>query len=274
MFTYVVGPGPRSTFVANYTPLAVVYHLDASQTDVRLKNTGDLLGPGPQPLFDLDAIDAAAGGVHVFVGWTEANPGAGGYAIGDASTSLVGPSDPVSRPTELWPVYRPIGATAASNIDAELAAGGIDPASVRSVGRADGGLVVQAGDAAGYQFAGWYRDYADAANPGTLVSAAATFSLDASQAFDPVAYTAVYEAVHELRYHDTPCWTPWACATTSRARSWRWWRCPCTTTMAIKPLRNRWNPSSTRVPTRPSCNSWTTSASRRLSARRSTHGSG
>ena len=203
VFTYVVGPGPRSTFVANYTPLAVVYHLDASQTDVRLKNMGDLLGPGPQPLFDLDAIDAAAGGVHVFVGWSDANPGADGYAIGDASTALVGPSDPVSRPTELWPVYRPIGATAASNIDAELAAGGIDPASVRSVGRADGGLVVQAGDAAGYQFAGWYRDYADAANPGTLVSAAATFSLDASQAFDSVTYTAVYEAVHELRYHDT-----------------------------------------------------------------------
>lgn len=204
VFTSAITPGPRYTFVANYTPLAVVYHLDATQTDVRLKNTGDALGQGPQPLFDPAAVDAAAGGVHVFAGWTSANPGASGYVIGDASTTLSGASDPVERPLELWPAYRPVTVAVQSNIDAALTAGGTDPATVRAITHAETGDVeVRASNTAGYQFVGWYIGYVDPADQGTLVSSSPTFALDPAQAFEPVMYTAAYEAVHELRYHDT-----------------------------------------------------------------------
>lgn len=204
--SYTFPAGPFYTFVANYEPLAVVYHTNTDVVQVVTRNKGDRLGDAPKgaPAFDLEDIDWVAGQRVVFTGWTEARPEGGAqYVIDrDGTVPRVNKSTLVNRSMELFAVYRVSGVTVDSNIDDVLPGLGFtDLSKVRTVVRGDfGRLSLAAEPVPGYEFQGWYRDYDHAAGTGTLVTESDAHALG-SAVFDKACYTAVYKAVHEVRYH-------------------------------------------------------------------------
>lgn len=212
-YSYQVEPGGAYTFVAYYSPLAVVYHLNAKDVDGKVAQKGDMLGnlDGgiPKPTYDVSTIDADTGGAfNVFVGWTEAQPAPGkGYVAWSEGIRMVSASTVVKAPMELYPVYRPSLVTVQSNIDSNLA----NPALVRGLGRTDSGdqisLEVKAVkevvgiDGAKYDFVGWSRDY-ESDGKYTLMTDDEKYPLEGSEPFESVTYTAVYKiAPHKVRYH-------------------------------------------------------------------------
>ena len=213
-YSYPVEPSGAYTFVAHYTPLAVVYHLNASEVDGKVAQQGDMLGNLnggiPEPTYDVSTIDGDTGASNVFVGWTEAQPAPGkGYVTWSESIHMVSASTVVKAPMELYPVYRPSLVAVQSNIDSNLA----NPDSVRGLGRTDSGdqisLEVKAAedvvgiDGTKYDFVGWSRDYVDN-NSYTLMTGDKTYFLDDNEPFREVTYTAIYKPTPlKVRYHDT-----------------------------------------------------------------------
>ena len=213
-YSYPVEPNGAYTFVAHYTPLAVVYHLNASEVDGKVAQQGDMLGNLnggiPKPTYDVSTIDEHTGAFNVFVGWTEAQPAPGkGYVAWSEGIHMVSASTVVKAPMELYPVYRPSLVAVQSNIDSNLA----NPALVRSLGRTDSGdrisLEVKAAeevvgiDGTKYDFVGWSRDYVDN-NSYTLMTGDKTYFLDGNEPFREVTYTAIYKPTPlKVRYHDT-----------------------------------------------------------------------
>lgn len=211
-YSYQVEPGGVYTFVAYYSPLAVVYHLNASKVDGKVAQQGDMLGnlDGgiPKPTYDVSTIDADTGVFNAFVGWTEAQPAPGkGYVAWSEGIRMVSASTVVKAPMELYPVYRPSLVTVKSNIDLNLA----NPALVRGLGRTDSGdqisLEVKAvkevvgKDGTKYDFVGWSRDY-ESDGKYTLMTDDEKYPLEGSEPFESVTYTAVYKiAPHKVRYH-------------------------------------------------------------------------
>ncbi len=205
-FAYTVRPGERYVFVAYYEPLAVSYHVSDANVSVVVKNKGETLGEAPAHEFVLAEIDDAAGVRVVFAGWTETRPDAGSYVLAEAAdqVKLVKPSTAVERCMELFPVFRKAAATVDSNIDDVLAQGGADLATVRDIVRTpEGALMLKASAPEGYQFVGWYKDYVSDAEKGTLVSNGSMYALSSSALLTSTRYTAVFQQVHEVRYHDT-----------------------------------------------------------------------
>lgn len=210
--SYPVEPGGAYTFVAYYSPLAVVYHLNATDVDGKVAQQGDMLGnlDGgiPKPTYDVRTIDGDTGKFNVFVGWTEAQPAPGkGYVAWSEGIRMVSASTVVKAPMELYPVYRPSLVTVQSNIDSNLA----NPALVRGLGRTDSGdqisLEVKAAkevvgiDGAKYDFVGWSRDY-EPDGKYTLMTDDEKYPLEGSEPFESVTYTAVYKiAPYKVRYH-------------------------------------------------------------------------
>ena len=212
--SYPVEPGGAYTFVAYYSPLAVVYHLNATDVDGKVAQQDDMLGNLnggiPKPTYDVSTIDADTGKFNVFVGWTEAEPAPGkGYVAWSEGIRMVSASTVVKAPMELYPVYRPNLVTVQSNIDSKLA----NPDLVRSLSRTDSGdqisLEVKAAeevegtDGTKYDFVGWSRDYV---NDGqyTLMTDDEKYPLEGSEPFESVTYTAVYKKTPlKVRYHDT-----------------------------------------------------------------------
>lgn len=210
--SYPVEPGGAYTFVAYYSPLAVVYHLNATDVDGKVAQQDDMLGNLnggiPKPTYDVSTIDADTGKFNVFVGWTEAKPAPGkGYVAWSEGIRMVSASTVVKAPMELYPVYRPSLVTVQSNIDSKLA----NPDLVRSLGRTDSGdqisLEIKAAeevegtDGTKYDFVGWSRDYV---NDGqyTLMTDDEKYPLEGSEPFESVTYTAVYKiAPYKVRYH-------------------------------------------------------------------------
>lgn len=213
-YSHQVEPGGAYTFVAYYSPLAVVYHLNATDVDGKVAQQDDMLGNLnggiPKPTYDVSTIDADTGKFNVFVGWTEAEPAPGkGYVAWSEGIRMVSASTVVKAPMELYPVYRPSLVTVQSNIDSKLA----NPDLVRSLGRTDSGdqisLEVKAAeevegtDGTKYDFVGWSRDYV---NDGqyTLMTDDERYPLEGSEPFESVTYTAVYKKTPlKVRYHDT-----------------------------------------------------------------------
>lgn len=211
-YSYPVEPGGTYIFVAYYSPLAVVYHLNASKVDGKVAQQGDMLGnlDGgiPKPTYDVRTIDGDTGKFNVFVGWTEAQPAPGkGYVAWSEGIRMVSASTVVKAPMELYPVYRPSLVTVQSNIDSNLA----NPDLVRSLGRTDSGdqvsLEVKAAeevegiDGNKYDFVGWSRDY-EPDGKYTLLTDDEKYPLEGSEPFESVTYTAVYKiAPYRVRYH-------------------------------------------------------------------------
>lgn len=211
-YSYPVEPGKPYTFVAYYTPIAVVYHLNDSDVDGKLAQEGDKLGDLkdgiPLPTYNVGDIDAATNAYNAFVGWTETKPVAGnGYVVWSDDVSMVNKSTVVKAPMELYPVYRASAVRVQSNIDANLD----DPGSVRYLSRTDSGdqisLEVKAAtevvgkDGTKYDFVGWSRDY-ESDNKYTLMTGDDKYPLEGNEPFKSAMYTAVYKiAPHKVRYH-------------------------------------------------------------------------
>lgn len=211
-YSYPVEPGGAYTFVAYYSPLAVVYHLNASEVDGKVAQQGDMLGSLdggiPLPTYKIGDIDDATGKYNVFVGWTETKPAAGsGYVVWSDGVSMVNKNTVVKATMELYPVYRASAVKVQSNIDDNL----VDPGSVRSLTRADSGdqisLVVKAAaevvgkNGTKYDFVGWSRDYVNDGSY-TLMTDDEKYPLEGGEPFKDVTYTAVYKiAPYKVRYH-------------------------------------------------------------------------
>lgn len=211
-YSYPVEPGKPYTFVAYYTPIAVVYHLNDSDVDGKLAQEGDKLGDlkdgMPLPTYNIGDIDAATGAYNAFVGWTDNKPEpSSGYVVWSDGVSMVTKNTVVNAPMELYPVYRASAVSVQSNIDANLD----DPYAVRSLARTDSGdqisLEVKAAtevvgkDGTKYDFVGWSRDYTSDGNY-TLMTDEKKYPLEGNEPFKNVTYTAVYKiAPYKVRYH-------------------------------------------------------------------------
>lgn len=210
-YSYSVEPGGTYTFVAYYSPLAVVYHLNAKDVDGKVAQRDDTLGSLkdgiPLPTYDVNEIDTATGAYNAFVGWTETKPTGSGYVVWSDGLPMVNKNTVVKAPMELYPVYRASAVKVQSNIDDNL----VDPGSVRSLTRTDSGdqislEVKAAAEVVGkngtkYDFVGWSRDYV---NDGqyTLMTADEKYPLEGNEPFKSVTYTAVYKITpYKVRYH-------------------------------------------------------------------------
>ena len=211
-YSYSVEPGKSYTFVAYYTPIAVVYHLNDEDIDGKLAQEGDTLGglkDGiPLPTYNVNDIDAATNAYNAFVGWTETKPASGnGYVVWSDGLPIVNTNTVVNAPMELYPVYRASAVIVQSNIDANLD----NPDSVRSLSRTDSGdqisLEVRATaevvgkDGTMYDFVGWSRDY-ESDSKYTLMTEDDKYPLEGSEPFKGATYTAVYKVTpYKVRYH-------------------------------------------------------------------------
>lgn len=211
-YSYQVEPGGTYTFVAYYSPLAVVYHLNARDVDGKVAQQGDSLGSLkdgiPLPTYNVGDIDAATNAYNAFVGWTETKPVAGsGYVVWSDGVSMVNKNTVVKAPMELYPVYRASAVRVQSNIDTNLDA----PDSVRYLSRTDSGdqisLEVKAAtevvgkDGTKYDFVGWSRDY-ESDNKYTLMTGDDKYPLEGNEPFKSAMYTAVYKITpYKVRYH-------------------------------------------------------------------------
>lgn len=210
--SYPVEPGGAYTFVAYYSPLAVVYHLNAKDVDGKVAQQDDMLGnlDGgiPKPTYDVRTIDGDTGKFNVFVGWTEAQPAPDkGYVAWSEGIRMVSASTVVKAPMELYPVYRASAVKVQSNIDANLES----PESVRSLSRTDSddqiSLEVKAAtevvgeDGTKYDFVGWSRDY-ESDSQYTLMTDDEKYPLEGGEPFKDVTYTAVYKITpYKVCYH-------------------------------------------------------------------------
>lgn len=213
-YSYQVKPGGTYTFVAYYSPLAVVYHLNARDVDGKVAQKGDSLGSLkdgiPLPTYNVGDIDAATNAYNAFVGWTEVKPVAGsGYVVWSDGVSMVNKNTVVKAPMELYPVYRASAVKVQSNIDNNLNPENRD--SVRSLTRTDSGdqisLEVKAAteviglDGKKYDFVGWTRNY-KSDDDYTLMTDDEKYPLEGSEPFKDVTYTAVYKITpYKVRYH-------------------------------------------------------------------------
>lgn len=211
-YSHQVEPGGAYTFVAYYSPLAVVYHLNAKDVDGKVAQQGDrlgnLTGGMPLPTYNVGEIDAATNAYNAFVGWTETKPAAGsGYVVWSDGVPMVDKNTVVKAPMELYPVYRTSPVHVQSNIDTNLD----DPGSVRYLSRTDSGdqisLEVRATaevvgkDGTKYDFVGWSRDY-EPDGKYTLLTDDEKYPLEGGEPFESVTYTAVYKiAPYKVRYH-------------------------------------------------------------------------
>lgn len=210
--SYPVEPGGAYTFVAYYSPLAVVYHLNATDVDGKVAQQGDMLGnlDGgiPKPTYDVRTIDGDTGKFNVFVGWTEAQPAPGkGYVVWADGVSMVNKNTVVKAPMELYPVYRACTAQVQSNIDDDLA----NPGSIRGFERSASGdqisLVatthVEGEAGTSYDFVGWSSDYNKENGSYTLMTDDERYPLEGNEPFDKSAiYTAVYKITpYKVCYH-------------------------------------------------------------------------
>lgn len=211
-YSYTVEPGKPYTFVAYYTPIAVVYHLNDTDIDGKLAQEGNTLGSlkdgMPLPTYNVGDIDAATNAYNAFVGWTETKPASGnGYVVWSDGLPMVNTNTVVNAPMELYPVYRASAVIVQSNIDANLD----DPYAVRSLSRTDSGdqisLEVRATaevvdkDGTKYDFVGWSRDY-ESDSKYTLMTEDDKYPLEGSEPFKGATYTAVYKVTpYKVRYH-------------------------------------------------------------------------
>lgn len=211
-YSYTVEPGKPYTFVAYYTPIAVVYHLNDTDIDGKLAQEGNTLGSLkdgiPLPTYNVGDIDAATNAYNAFVGWTETKPASGnGYVVWSDGLPMVNTNTVVNAPMELYPVYRASAVIVQSNIDDNLD----NPGSVRYLSRTVSGdqisLEVKAAtevvgkNGTKYDFVGWSRDY-EPDSKYTLMTEDDKYPLEGSEPFKGATYTAVYKVTpYKVRYH-------------------------------------------------------------------------
>lgn len=203
-----VKAGNTYTFIANYEPYVLAYHLNDIKIDVVVRNNGENVGEMPTPTYDIDTI----GEKYIFVGYTRAKPSKGYMTFDsyDSFTSsnitLINPSMLVDESMELWPVYIQTNIKINSNIDDYIIEKNLDLLSIRNYNRQDIDemlLKVTTESIDNYYFVGWYKDYKDLNNMGTLLSTNKEYPLQKEEIFLDITYTAVYKRVYTINYYDT-----------------------------------------------------------------------
>lgn len=210
-YTGTIEAGYQYKFIANYEPIAVIYHTGGTTPgedilEPVIRNAGDRLGEAPDPVNTQEIV----GEDYVFAGWTLAEPEQGiFYRVEyDNIPALASENTAVTGPMELWPVYAKVSVNVNSNIDS---AAGVVPDAIRGFRVNDlnqQGVQLWAAqsvaaDPDNYAFVGWYTGYQSDADKGTLVSSNRKTELSGTDVFAGTTYTAVYEKVYRLNYHDT-----------------------------------------------------------------------
>lgn len=206
-YNFTIAAGNRYVFVANYEPVPVVYHLSADATKVELRNTGEALGQSPDPENTAEQVGASS----VFLGWTLSRPADGAsfhkVAVPDDAPELMRSNMAVTEPMELWPVYAEVSVNVQSNIDS---VSGVSPGDIRGIRVDDPNrqtAVIWAkesvqSDGGNYAFVGWYTGYQSDSEPGEKLTGSPEAVLSDNALFSGVTYTAVYEKVYTVTYHD------------------------------------------------------------------------
>lgn len=201
--TYTIQAGRAYKFRANYSPVPVVvtYHLSDGGEDTTESYPAEVGQVLPTP----KGTPSFSGHENDFVvGWAEGD--ADGSVVNwpaEDLTILTPGSDTVTGTMHLWPVYRSANIEVNSNIDTQER-----PNDFRRAVKHDGdetGLWLEADDVDRYEFKGWYTNYSDSTESATLISGGNQHRLSGDELFpeDTVTYTAVYEMVNQVRYHDT-----------------------------------------------------------------------
>lgn len=210
-YTGTIQAGYQYKFIANYEPIAVVYHTggETEGEDILepvIRNIGDRLGKAPDPVNTQDRV----GGEYVFMGWTMTEPEETVFhrTEYDNMPVLVSENMAVTEPMELWPVYVKISVNVNSNIDTVdgISSDAIRGFRVNNLNQQDVGLWAAESVAAGsdnYVFMGWHTGYVSDTEPGTLISSDSETELSVTDIFGGFTYTAVYEKVYTINYHDT-----------------------------------------------------------------------
>lgn len=211
---YAIEAGSSYVFTANYSPVPVmvVYHLRADDSpegadvavDAFTAEVGDVLpSTTKSPWFEGYDDDNSLTKNEFFIGWTVDE--AEGKPVewkADGDPVLARPNvDTVMGTTHLWPVYRSANITVQSNIDDEAQENTFRRA-VKHKGDADG-LWLEADEVEGYEFKGWSSDYQDNGETSSTFTANNKHRLTGDARFEGVTYTAIYEKVNQIRYHDT-----------------------------------------------------------------------
>ena len=203
VYTYTIEAGKTYVFTANYEPYVILFHLNDTDMESRIKNQGQEIGQIPQPTYQVPNN-------YVFVGYTKTAP-QGGYHLFNNKTSFeasgittITSTQLVSDSMDLYPVYVGMNVTLNSNIDSYLEAEGIDKNTIyhlEDVDISNKRMNVLTPKVGNYHFIGWYQNYQDDNHKGTLITINQADLLDKDKLLEGNTYTAVYETAYEVRYH-------------------------------------------------------------------------
>lgn len=196
----VIAAGHSYEFIANYSPVPVLvtYHMSESgdgSTQVFSTEVGNVL-PTPTGTPSFSGYEDA-----FVVGWIEGDAEGTPTDYADDLTILTPGKDLVTGTMHLWPVYLSGNVTVQSNIDSDM---GGDIGFRRVVKHAgdESGLWLEADEVAGYEFKGWSKDY-ESNDSYNMFTTQNQYRLTGEDRFDGTTYTAIYERVNQIRYHDT-----------------------------------------------------------------------
>lgn len=192
--------GHSYKFVANYSPIPVMvtYHLSYGgdgATESFTTEVGNVL-PSPEGTPFFSGYDTSFA-----VGWTEGTADGAPANYANGPVMLTPGRDLVTGTMHLWPVYREANIAVDSNIDSVSAAHrGWNKTDDGEGARIWANQSVEVGGRT-YSFQGWSITGAD----GPIVNTSTSRVLYGADRFpDPsITYTAIYEEVNEIRYHDT-----------------------------------------------------------------------
>lgn len=208
-YKYIIEAGPTYTFMAKYEPLVLVYHLNGSDAEVVIRNSGDAIGNMPLPTYTLSDLSQK----HIFKGWTNIKPTGKGYyefntnnEFKDSNVILKNSLELVNESMELWPVYINRQIEVNSNIDNYLNNNNIELSDVRYITRPSidkSQLNAKNEDLGDYEFLGWYKNYKSLDDMGDIITKNTTYVLESEECLEDVVYTAVYREVYQINYFNT-----------------------------------------------------------------------
>lgn len=208
-YKYVIEAGPTYTFMANYEPFVLAYHLNDADIDLYTREYGEEIGQVPLPTNDISEFSA----YQIFAGWTNIKPTTNSYHKFEdyldfeaSQIDLITQTTVVSESMELWPVYITVNISVNSNIDDYISNKQLTLTDVRTLTRNnidELNLTLNSANIDDYYFVGWYKDYQSLNNLGTKVSAEESYLLDNNEMFSGNIYTAVYKKIYAVNYYNT-----------------------------------------------------------------------
>lgn len=206
-YTYDIVAGLNYTFIANYEPYVLVYHLNDNDVNINIRNFGEEVGEIPEPTYDLNMLSER----HLFVGYTTQIPNLGYHSFNsyedylNSNIKTINTNAPVSKSLELWPIYVSTSLSVNSNIDGYLLNNSIDLTSVRNITREGNNkikLLINQSIINNYNFIGWYKNYNSNDDLGQLVTTNTELILTEEDSLSNETYTAVYKEIYTLNYYD------------------------------------------------------------------------